>query len=73
MPTDMRLLASVSPRIYSQGTTLDETLVAIPHGATIGPYVSVYLIIAVEIRMAVEIRLTIKSLVNRCEISERKI
>lgn len=40
--------------MYSQGTMLDETLVAIPHGAVLGPHIGVDPVMTVEIRLAIE-------------------
>lgn len=49
MVTDMRLFASVSPRMNGQGAALDEALVAILDGAMIWSLIGVDAIMAAEI------------------------
>lgn len=54
MVTDMRLLASVGPRVYGQGTALNKALVAVLYGAMIRPLIGVNAIMATEIGFAIE-------------------
>jgi hypothetical protein len=52
--TDVGLFASVGPRMYGQGTSLNKALVTICDHAMIKPLIGVYVIMAAEIRLAFE-------------------
>jgi hypothetical protein len=52
--TDMRLLASVCPRVYRQRTALNETLVAVLDGTVIRPLIGMYPVVSAKIGFTVE-------------------
>lgn len=54
MVTNMGLFASVSPRVYGQGTALNKALIAVLYSAMIRPLIGVDAIMAAEIRLAIE-------------------
>lgn len=54
MIADIWLFASINPRVYSQSAALNEAFVAVLHIAIIGSLMSVYPIMAAEIRLAME-------------------
>lgn len=54
MVTNMGLFASVGPRVYGQGTALNEALIAVLYGAMIRALIGVDAIMATEIRLAIE-------------------
>lgn len=50
----MRLLPSVSPRMYGQGATLDEAFVAILDGTMIRAFIGMYTIMATKVGLAIK-------------------
>jgi hypothetical protein len=54
MITDMRLLASVCPRVYSQRAALNETFVAVLDGTMIRSLIGMDPVVSAEIGFTVE-------------------
>lgn len=54
MIANMRLLPGVRPRVNRQGTALNEALIAVLHGAMVGPLVGMYPIMSAEIGLAIK-------------------
>lgn len=66
----MRLFSSISPRVYGQGTTLDEALIATLHWTVIEPLISMYTVMTAKIRLATE---NLSELLIKEELFPKKI